>query len=183
MANEADADYMGVMLTPADLAQITIEEGAFIDPSCSVHNAEGLVLRRGAFVGPHGVIDAYGGVEIGEAVRISYRCLLISNTHHISPSVWRRSIEGDRRLPVVIERGCWIGAGVTIYPGVTVREGCVINAGAVLHRSTEPNGLYCAPAAVRVKDLPTWMDEPEPAGLATLHSLLDPGEREVEPFG
>ena len=86
-------------------------------------------------------------------MRISYRCVIISLTHHISPSVWRRSVEGDRHRPVFIERGCWIGAGVTIYPGVTIREGCVINAGTIVTGSTEPNGLYAPPAAIRVKDL------------------------------
>lgn len=141
------------MLTEADYDQIMMEAGAFIDPSCTVANPHGLILRAGAFVGPEGYIDAGGGVEIGEAVRVSYRCLIISNTHHISRSVWRRSMEGDRHRPVLIERGCWIGAGVTIHPGVTIREGCVVNAGSVVMTSTEPNGLYCPPAAVRVKDL------------------------------
>lgn len=141
------------MLTETDLALITIEDGAFIDSSCTVIDPGGLILRRGAFVGKDGLIDAGGGVEIREAVRISYRCTIISNTHHISRSVWRRSVPGDRHRPVLIERGCWIGAAVTIYPGVTVREGCVVNAGAVVVSSTEPNGLYASPAAVRVKDL------------------------------
>lgn len=141
------------MLSQTDLDLITMEQGAFIDPSCTVLDPKGLVLRRGAFVGPEGLIDAGGGVEIGEAVRISYRCVILSNTHHISRSVWRRSVEGDRHRPVVVERGCWIGAGVTLYPGVTVREGCVVNAGSVVATSTEANGLYCPPAAVRIKDL------------------------------
>lgn len=141
------------MLTRTDLALITMEKGAFIDPSCTVLEPRGLILRCGAFVGREGFIDAGGGVEIGEAVRISYRCMIISNTHHISRSVWRRSVEGDRHRPVLVERGCWIGANVTLYPGVTVREGCVVNAGAVLTVSTAANGLYAPPAAIRVKDL------------------------------
>jgi putative colanic acid biosynthesis acetyltransferase WcaF len=141
------------VLTKADLALITMEAGAWIDPSCTVIDPQRLVLRRGAFVGAEGLIDAGGGVEIGEAVRISYRCVIISNTHHISRSVWRRSQEGDRHRPVLIERGCWIGAAVTLYPGVTVREGCVVNAGSVLAASTEPNGLYAPAFATRVKHL------------------------------
>lgn len=143
------------MASPTDLRRATIEAGAHIDPTCTVLHPERLILRRGAFVGADGFIDATGGVEIGEAVRISFRCLILSNTHHISRSVWRRSREGDRHRPVAIERGCWIGAGVTIYPGVRVGEGCVINAGSVLVSSTEPNGLYCPPAAQRTKDLIT----------------------------
>jgi putative colanic acid biosynthesis acetyltransferase WcaF len=143
------------VLDQPELDLITLEDGAYIDPSCTVIHPERLVLRRGAFVGAEGLIDATGGVEIGEAVRISYRCTIISNTHHISRSVWRRSQEGDRHRPVLIERGCWIGAAVTLYPGVTVREGCVVNAGSVVATSTEPNGLYCPPPATRVKDLAT----------------------------
>jgi acetyltransferase-like isoleucine patch superfamily enzyme len=146
-------DRKTCVLSQADLHLITLEEGAYIDPSCTVIEPQGLVLRRGAYIGNEGFIDATGGVEIGEAVWISFRCMIISNTHHISRSVWRRSQEGDRHRPVLIERGCWIGAAVTLYPGVIVREGCVINAGAVLMTTTEPNGLYCSPAAVRVKDL------------------------------
>lgn len=141
------------MLTAADLALMTIEEGAYIEPSCTVLSPDRLILRRGSYIGGDGLIDATGGVEIGEAVRFSFRCLVLSNTHHISRSVWRRSQVGDRHRPVTVERGCWIGAGVTIYPGVTIREGCVINAGAVVTKSTEPNGLYAPAAAVRLKDL------------------------------
>lgn len=141
------------MLSRSDLNLITMEKDAFIDPSCTVLDPERLVLRRGAFVGRECFIDAVGGVEIGEAVRISYRCVIISNTHHISRSVWRRSREGDRHRPVLVERGCWIGAAVTLYPGVTVREGCVINAGSVVAVSTEPNGLYRPASAARIKDL------------------------------
>ena len=141
------------MLSQADLRLMTLEAGAFIDPSCTVLEPKGLVMRLGAFIGPECFLDAGGGIEIGEAVRISHRCIIISNTHHISRSVWRRSVEGDRHRPVLIERGCWIGAGVTIYPGVTIREGCVVNAGSVVTTSTEPNGLYGPAAAVRIKDL------------------------------
>ena len=141
------------MLSQADVAAIKIELDAFIDSSCTVLDPHRLVLRKGAFVGPESFIDAGGGVEIGEAVRVSHRCVIISNTHHISRSVWRRSEEGDRHRPVLIERGCWIGASVTIYPGVTIREGCVINAGSVVATSTEPNGLYAPLFASRIKDL------------------------------
>lgn len=124
-----------------------------IHPSCTIIAPERLDVHDSAWVGPECLIDATGGVTIGEGVRMSFRCVLISNTHHIARSVFRRSVPGDRHRPIVIERGCWIGAHVTIYPGVTIREGCVINAGSVLMHSTEANGLYCPPVATRVKDL------------------------------
>ena len=35
-------------------------------------------------------------------------------------------------LPITIEDGCWIGAGVIILPGVTIGKGSVIGAGSVV---------------------------------------------------
>lgn len=43
--------------------------------------------------------------------------------------------------PVVIEDGCWIGAGCIILPGVTVGRGSVIGAGSIVNRSIPPNSL------------------------------------------
>lgn len=45
--------------------------------------------------------------------------------------------EGNpRRLcyakPVHIGNGCWLGAGVIVYPGVTIGDNCVISAGSVV---------------------------------------------------
>ena len=34
--------------------------------------------------------------------------------------------------PVILKRGCWIGAGAVILSGITVGEGAVVGAGAVV---------------------------------------------------
>jgi putative colanic acid biosynthesis acetyltransferase WcaF len=129
-----------------------VESGAEIDASCTILTPQNLIIRRGAYIARECFLDATGGIEIGEGVRISFRCVIMSNTHPISRSIYRRG-PADVHKPVVIERGCWIGAHVTIYPGVTIREGCVINAGSVIMKDTEPHGLYNPPNAVRVRDL------------------------------
>ena len=36
--------------------------------------------------------------------------------------------------PVVLKRGCWIGAGAIILPGVTVGENAVVGAGSIVTR-------------------------------------------------
>ena len=40
------------MLTKDMLSLITMEQGAFIDPSCTVVDPHCLILRKDAFVGP-----------------------------------------------------------------------------------------------------------------------------------
>lgn len=56
-------------------------------------------------------------------------------------------------MPIVIGRGCWIGANVTIMPGVTIGDGCVIGAGSLVTNDCEPNGVYVGIPARRKKEL------------------------------
>lgn len=37
-------------------------------------------------------------------------------------------------MPVVLKRGCWIGAGTIVLPGVTVGQNAVVGAGSVVTR-------------------------------------------------
>jgi len=100
-------------------------------------------------------IDACARTELHEGVRVGPYVRILTGSHEYQNCVFRRDPTGDvLRLPVVIERGCWIGMGSIILPGVTVREGCIIGAGAVVIRDTDPNGLYVGNPAKRVKDLP-----------------------------
>ncbi len=41
----------------------------------------------------------------------------------------------QRRLGVIVENDCWIGAGVIILDGVYIGRGCVIAAGSVVNKS------------------------------------------------
>lgn len=51
--------------------------------------------------------------------------------------------------PVVLKKGCWIGANVIILPGVTVGENSVIGAGSVVTRSV-PDRVVAAGIPVKV---------------------------------
>ena len=113
-----------------------------------------IALCEDVWIGREVYFDDPGGVHVGQAARIGAFSRILTRTHPIESSVIRR-IEGrDIERPVRIERGCWIGVGVTILPGVTIAEGCVIGAGSVVPRPTMPNGLYLGSPARRVRDLP-----------------------------
>lgn len=45
--------------------------------------------------------------------------------------------------PVLLKRGCWVGANTVILPGVTVGENSVVGAGSVVTRSV-PDGTVVA---------------------------------------
>jgi maltose O-acetyltransferase len=105
--------------------------------------------NRGCF------LDGSAPIVIGDHVRIGPHVKLLTGSHTYQRSVIRRGPSSvDIRLPVVVERGCWIGIGTIVMPGVRIAQGCVIAAGSVLLQSTEPNGLYAGNPARRLRDLP-----------------------------
>lgn len=100
-------------------------------------------LNRNCMVNPYTTIK--NNVSVG--ARVSF----ITAAHDIGTSEKRR---GNRTFfkPIVIEDGCWIGAGATILGGVTVKKGTIIAAGAVVTKDCEPDSLYGGVPARKLKE-------------------------------
>lgn len=58
-------------------------------------------------------------------------------------------------LPVVLKRGCWIGANAILLKGVTIGENSVVGAGSVVTRDVPPNVLVVGTPARVVRSLQT----------------------------
>lgn len=100
-------------------------------------------------VGCH--FDCGAPIEIGANCNIGPGVMILTSTHVAGDD--SRRAGGAHCSGVVVGAGTWIGARATILPGVTIGRGCVIAAGAVVHRDTDPDGLYAGVPAVRVRDL------------------------------
>lgn len=97
-------------------------------------------------------IDLNDRVSIGDDVNIGNHSTLITSTHLVG---WRPRRAGQLKTgPVVLEDGCWLGAGVTVLPGVTVGRGAVIAAGAVVTADIPPDTLAGGIPARVIKSLP-----------------------------
>lgn len=133
--------------------------GLKIGPDCLI-NSQGyfripnITMGRLCVIGHRCYFDGSGRLIIGDRVHIGADTKIITGTHSIAPSVYRRD-RGDIVFRTTeIQRGCWIGVGCVILPGVTIAEGCVVAAGSVVVKDTAPNGLYAGSPAKRLKDLP-----------------------------
>lgn len=98
-------------------------------------------IGRGSSINPFCVILGYGGVTIGDKVRIAAHCSIIAFNHNFEDKDTPVIEQGNRAEGVVIEDDVWIGTGVRILDGVTIGKGSVVGAGSVVNRSLPPNSI------------------------------------------
>jgi acetyltransferase-like isoleucine patch superfamily enzyme len=125
-------------------------------PNPAFTAAEGeLRLADYVYIAPQALINAHGGVAIGESVSISAGAKLYSSSHYYRgeggdagvpeflPGMRRQP--GDQCLmlgPIVVHAGSQVGSHAIVLPGVTVGPRTWVGAGAVVTGSLEPNRVY-----------------------------------------
>jgi maltose O-acetyltransferase len=112
----------------------------FIWPGVSLQHSYGLSIGRDTCINTGAVIDARGGLRIGDHVLIGPNVVIVSSTHDISSSP---IISAAHILqPTIIGDDVWIGANAVIMGGVSLATGCVIGAGAIVTKPTDRFGVY-----------------------------------------
>lgn len=113
------------------------ETFTLIPPFYSAYGRD-LRVGRKVFINQCCTIYDMSGVEIGDEVMIGPNVNIITTGHALKPSERRAFVEAR---PIVIERGVWIAAAVTIIGGVTIGENAVIAAGSVVTKDIPANSL------------------------------------------
>jgi acetyltransferase-like isoleucine patch superfamily enzyme len=115
-----------------------------------------VVIRPGSmlFANDTGDITIEDDVMLGSGVHI-----YVGNHRFDDPT--RAVIDQGHTLsqPVLLKRGCWVGANAIILPGVTVGENAVVGAGSVVTRDIASSVVAAGnPARIirSVADRPTW---------------------------
>ena len=102
--------------------------------SVMIIGAGDLTIGDNTWVGHRCLISASSSIKIGKNVDIAPNVYIGNGTHEITPDKERiASIELAK--DIVIGKGCWLCANVTILPGVTIGDKCVVAAGSVVTKS------------------------------------------------
>jgi acetyltransferase-like isoleucine patch superfamily enzyme len=124
-------------------------KGSFIMKNNYIMNTNHLKIGAYSHINRDCIIDARGGIVIGDNVSISHRVSLITGGHDAySPSFMGMFV------PVVIQDYAWLGVGCTVLQGVTIGRGAVVSAGAVVTKDVEPYTIVAGVPARKIGDRP-----------------------------
>ena len=93
-----------------------------------------LSVGNDCYFGRELFLDLQDRVEIEDQVTISHRVMILTHTDAGTSPLKDIAIPTSQ-APVIIRRGAYIGANVTILEGVEIGESSIVGAGAVVTRS------------------------------------------------
>lgn len=93
-----------------------------------------ITIGTGCSVNPNCVLLGYGGITLGNNVRIAANTSIIAFNHNYEARNVSIIEQGNRSTGITIGDDVWIGSGVRILDGVSIGKGAVIGAGSVVTR-------------------------------------------------
>jgi len=107
-------------------------------------------VGRNVFIGLYSYIN--GAVTIEDDVLIGPHCALAAGHHKFDPATGSFSArtEGDYDNSIVIGRGAWLAAGVTVTAGVRIGRANLVCANAVVTKDTPDYAIMAGVPARQV---------------------------------
>lgn len=99
----------------------------WISQGCTFSNSWGLSIGKGFAVNRNILVDAIGGIEIGDHAGIGPNSVVLSHEHSMLSKGWRDPA-GYSRKPVAIGSNVWIGANCFVKAGVRIGDDSVVAA-------------------------------------------------------
>src|SRR6266404_1168861 len=111
-----------------------------------------LKVGNDCYFGRELFLDLQDDIIIEDQVTISHRVMVLTHTDAGTSPLKNRNIPTSQGS-VIIRRGAYIGANVTIFEGVEIGESSIVGAGAVVTRSVLPATVVAGVPARVIKRL------------------------------
>jgi acetyltransferase-like isoleucine patch superfamily enzyme len=120
---------MSAFLTDDERAELFgLPSGCRIREGAKIISKENLVIGENCWIGENAVLDASGGLQIGDNTSIGLGVFVWTHTSHLSNLYGDNQIGSSKikRKKTSIGSNCFIGGPSVILPGVTIGDRCVI---------------------------------------------------------
>lgn len=118
-------DFVGELMNDVERARLLgLPATTRIRKDARIVSIENLRLGEHCWIGEGAVLDASGGLTIGEHTSIGLNCLIFTHTSWLSNMMLENHSGSDliERKPVRIGKGCFIGGNSVIMAGVTIGD-------------------------------------------------------------
>lgn len=141
-----------------------------VSPSTLIEHAERLQLADHVFIGHYNVIEASGGIRIGEGVQITNFCSLTTHSSQQAQRLlgrafvsWTGDKPGLKRAPIDIGPYCFIGPHSLIEAGAVLGRGVLVCAYSQVRGTVPDFAIVAGQPAVVVGDVrdkdARWLDK------------------------
>lgn len=111
-----------------------------ISTATRIEQPEQLDLGDHVYIGPFNLLDASGGLHIGEGCQITTHCALISHSSHQALRLAGRAYWGHPQPPGFVRDAVQVGAYTFIGPHSTVMPGSRIGRGVLVRAYSYVSG-------------------------------------------
>jgi len=133
----------------SELTNQPVDPSFFLIPPFYTDFGHNIRIGKEVFVNHACTFMDRGGITLEDKVLLGPKVNLITTNHLTEPDRRRDTIS----LPIVLKRGAWLGANVTVMPGVTIGENAIVGAGAVVTKDVAANTIVAGVPARVVKHL------------------------------
>jgi len=129
--------------------------GCRVRENAKIISPEKFKCGKYVWIGEGAILDASGGLEIGDHTSIGLYVLVWSHSSYLT-NVTLNNISGSpliERKPTKIGKGCFIAGHSVIYPGVTIGNKVVVLPMSAVTEDIPGNCVVGGVPARKVKDL------------------------------
>ena len=129
-----------------------------ISNATRIENPELLDIADHVYVGPFNLLDASGGLSLGEGCQITTHCALLTHSSHIALRLMGRRYFGHpeptgfRRAPTSIGAYSFIGAHSVVMAGSRIGRGVIVRAYSYVDGEVPDFAVVAGQPAVTIGD-------------------------------
>lgn len=138
--------FISSVMTDSERAKLlNLSENTRIREGAKIISQENLILGNNVWIGENAILDASGGLEIGDNTQIGLGVFIWTHDSFKS-AVMGKNTKTDKkgivRKKTKIGSNCFIGGPSVIMPGVTIGDKCIISPMSVIYEDLPDKTIY-----------------------------------------
>jgi acetyltransferase-like isoleucine patch superfamily enzyme len=144
------------VLTDDERAKLlNLPEGCRIRENAKIISPENFKCGRNVWIGEGAILDASGGLEVGDHTSVGLYVMLWSHSSYLTNLAMANYSGSDliERKPTKIGKGCFIAGHSVVYHGVTVGDRTVVLPMTVITKDIKGNCIVGGSPAKVIREL------------------------------